>query len=459
MVRRSTANPRETKNPRPNPSMKCGCPPCLRKFPGDRPPAVEHIGTWEARYTDPHGRGRSKNWPTETEAVHFLEQTHTEIRQRTWIDPARGEITLCHWHSLWWPTQTGQETTQDRDLRSWRNHIEPHFGSLRLYEFEWREIQLWVNGLVDENGGPLAPSSVVKTFQILDRMLEAAKRDRRIPFNPAEGVKMPKIKKKHPEDRKPPTYGQLWRIRACLPKWLHNVQVLAQETGLRFGEIAGLRWCWVDLEGRRLQVREVLTEVGGRIKRKRYPKSSAGLRTVPLTGLAVAVLREVLAASPNASRVESEPGDGLREDELVFHGRNGKCRRTGRPYRAPLRRSTVRRRWIDAIEAAGVARKTVRKVTVQKPDPTTGRMRKVQEERVDWWPDFHHQRHTLTSRLHARGVPEVVTQEILGHERAGQVTWLYTHAAADCAGQVLAAMDDWRRGGRRRPERALRLVS
>ncbi|MCM2394330.1 site-specific integrase, partial [Streptomyces sp. CWNU-1] len=344
VVRRSTANPRQN-NPRPNPSMKCGCPPCLKKFPGSRPPTDDHTGTWEARYTDPRGRGRSKNWPTETEATNFLEQTRTEVRLRTWIDPARGEITLCRWHTLWWPTQTGQESTLDRDSRSWRNHIEPHFGSLKLYEFEWREIQLWVNGLVDENGGPLAPSSVVKTFQILDRMLEAAKRDRRIPFNPAEGVKLPKIKKKHPEDRRPPTYGQLWRVRACLPTWLHNLQVLAQETGLRFGELAGLRWCWVDLEGRRLQVREVLTEVGGKIKRKVYPKSDASLRTVPLTGLAVTVLREILAASPSASRAESEPADGLREDELVFHGRNGKSR-TGQPYRAPLRRSTVRRPWI-----------------------------------------------------------------------------------------------------------------
>jgi hypothetical protein len=55
-------------------------------------------------------------------------------------------------------------------------------------------------------------------------------------------------------------------------------------------------------------------------------------------------------------------------------------------------------------------------------------------------------------------VPEVITQEILGHERAGEVTWIYTHAAADYAGQVLAALDDGKPGVRRKPVRRLQAV-
>ncbi|MFY3807682.1 tyrosine-type recombinase/integrase, partial [Escherichia coli] len=122
----------------------------------------------------------------------------------------------------------------------------------------------------------------------------------RIPFNPAEGVKLPTITKVHPEDRRPPTYAQLWRIRAFIPEYHHALVILAQETGLRWGELAGLRWCNVDLEGRRIHVREVLTEVRGKIRRKAYPKSSAGLRTVPITGLAHRVLRELLCEEDGA---------------------------------------------------------------------------------------------------------------------------------------------------------------
>ncbi|WP_374213961.1 tyrosine-type recombinase/integrase [Streptomyces sp. A3M-1-3] len=228
--------------------------------------------------------------------------------------------------------------------------------------------------------------------------------------------------------------------------------MVAQETGLRWGELAGLRACWVDLDARRIQVREVLTEVRGKIRRKQYPKSDAGLRTVPLTGLATRVLRDHFAAEQPSTR-RSEPKDGLCEDELVFHGRNRRGR-DGQPYRAPLRRSAFRRLWVAAIEKAGICRKTVKTWTAEVADKQTGRMKKVEKTRTEYWPDFHDQRHAYASRLHARGVPEAIVQEVLGHERAGEVTWLYTHAAADYAGQVLAALED------RKPRRGkLQLVA
>ncbi|MFI8254129.1 tyrosine-type recombinase/integrase [Streptomyces filamentosus] len=470
MATKKKPTPEQATNPRPNPSMRCGCPPCLRKYPGDRPRTEEHTGSWEARYTGPGGKPLSKTKKTYDEAVDFLEQTRTEIRQRTWIDPSRGEIHLSGWWGLWWPTQTRQKVqriedwtqAQLRDEGMWRNHIQPYLGSYRLYELGWLEIQTWVNGLHDQNGGPLGASSVTKAFQVLDRMLTAAKLDRRIPHNPADGVRLPTIRKKHPEDRRPPSYAQLWLIRQKLPPYFHALLIVAQETGLRFQELAGLRWCNVDFEARRIHVREVLIEPRGKVKRKAYPKSDAGLRSVPMTGLAARVLRELWAEEPDASRAVSDVRDGLCEDELVFHGRNRVRRGTkrngrGEPYRAPLRRSAFRRPWTSAIQAAGVARLKTRTVTVQREDEH-GRTRAVQEERTEWWPTFHDTRHAYASRLADRGVPEVITQEILGHERAGEVTWLYTHAATDYAGQVLAALEE-RKLGAAPPKRRMRLVA
>jgi integrase len=296
---------------------------------------------------------------------------------------------------------------------------------------------------------------VIKAFQVLDRMLTSAKLDRRIPFNPAEGVKLPHLDKIHPEDRRPPTYAQLWRIRAFIPDYHHAFMIVAQETGLRFGELAGLRACWVDLKAKRLQVREVLTEVRGRVRRKVYPKSDAGLRTVPLTGLACRVLAELIEEQgPSAARTTAK--DGLCPEELIFHGRNRRGRQ-GEPILPPMRRSGWRRIWTTAITEAGVVRKTTKQWTEEERDPTTGRMRKVERERTFWWPEFHDTRHAYASRLHSRGVPEAITQELLGHERAGAVTWLYTHAAADYAGQALAALQDGTIANRRRAR--LRLVA
>ncbi|MEV0090382.1 tyrosine-type recombinase/integrase [Streptomyces sp. NPDC050738] len=448
------------------PSKTCGCDGCFTRFPEPkRRKTKTHTATWQARYTGPGGRRDTENFPSEKLGIAFLEKVRTEMRERRWLDPSRAEIALCAWHELWWPTQTRQDPdaqdpmewnqTMVRDYGMWENHIAPKFGSLQLWELEWLAIQTWVNALHDENKGPLAASSVTKAFQVLDRMLQAAKLDKRIPFNPAEGVKLPKIKKKHPEDRRPPSYAQLWLIRQKLPKYAQSLQIVAQETGMRWGELAGLRWCSIDFKNRVLHVREVLTETRGRIRRKAYPKSDAGLRSVPLTGLAMRVLRDLFAEEESVSTAVSVPADGLRENELVFHGRNKVSRTTKQPYRAPIRRSAFRRLWVDAIQKAGVARETVKKVVVEKLDEVTRRIKKVVVERSSWWPEFRDQRDAYASRLHDAGVPEVVTQEILGHERAGEVTWLYTHAAADYPGQVLAALEDRKLRGSRR----LRLVA
>lgn len=403
--------------------MKCGCARCREKFGTKIRARKDCIGTWQLRYTSPGGEPLSKTFQTEDEAIAELEKIRTEIRERRWLDPRRGEITLVKWFETWWGLQKGEDSTKDRDERMWRNWVKPRFGTWKLCDIGWVDIQTWVN----EIDGPLAPASVIKAFQVLDKMMDIAVLDKRITTNPAHQVKLPRIKKEHPEDRRPPSYEQLRRVRRQLPRYHAAMQIVAQETGLRWGELVGLRACWVDLDGARIQVREVLTEVRGTLRRKVYPKSDAGMRTVPLTPLAVRVLRAHMAAEQPSTRLSDPEADGMCPEELVFHGRNRKNRKTGATGWAPLRRSAFRRNWIDAIEQAGVMRKTVRKL----PDGKT---------RTDYWPDFHDQRHAFASRLAALGVPEVIVQEVLGHERAGAVTWLYTHAAADVAGQVLAAL-------------------
>lgn len=89
-----------------------------------------------------------------------------------------------------------------------------------------------------------------------------------------------------------------------------------------------------------------------------------------------------------------------------------------------LSRSNFRRVWIPAIQRAGIARRV--------RDPETGRW--------EWWPRVHDYRHALASRLHEAGVPEKDVQLILGQERGGRVTWLYTHGSDEAIETVRAAI-------------------
>lgn len=428
---------RPTNNPRQRPSKACGCPTCTAKYrPTERPTRRDCTGSWQYRYTGPDGRDLAVNAPTREQAIAEGEKRKVQIREGDWTDPKRGQITLEQWWVIWRPNLGGEERHRRLQDSFWRNHVRPKFGQHRLRAISYSAVQTWVNELGPTAG--LEPRSAAKAYHLLHVLLAAALRDDRIRRNPCEGVRLPKARRKHPEERRPPTYAQLWLIRNALPRHYHALQVLAQETGMRWGELTGMRACWVDLEERRIHVREVLVRDGATVVRKPYPKSDAGMRTVPLTGLAYRVLRDHLEERSPAS-THSTPEDGLRPEELVFVAY--KRRSHGRPCLLPMTENTFSKTWIRAIKAAGVARVKVKTL----PD---GR------KRHDYWPTFHSQRHAFASRCHARGVPEAVVQEILGHERAGAVTWLYTHAAADYAGQVLAALRDGQPGRRR-----LRLVS
>lgn len=429
---------RATNNPRQLPSRACGCPTCTAKFrPAEKPNRRDCTGNWQYRYTGPDGRETSVTRADREQAIAAGEKAKVQVREDDWTDPKRGKITLEEWWTIWRPNLGGEQRHLELQESFWRNHLRPAFGQHRLRAISYAAVQTWINGLGPSAG--LAPRSAAKAFHLLNLLMGAALRDDRIKKNPCDGVKVPKATKKHPEDRRPPTYAQLWLIRQKLPRHYHALQILAQETGLRWGEVTGLRACWVDLAKRRIYVREVLVRrKDGTVERKPYPKSDAGMRTVPLTGLAYRVLKEHLE-SRQPAMTKSDPEDGLRPEELVFIAY--KQRSHGKPALLPMTENTFSKTWIRAIQAAGVARVKVKKLPNGKV-------------RHDYWPTFHSQRHAFASRCHARGVPEAVVQEILGHERAGAVTWLYTHAAADYAGQVAVALREGQPGRRR-----LRLVS
>lgn len=429
---------RATNNPRKIPLKSCGCPDATAKHrPGTKPTAKmdECVCSWQYRYTRPDGSDGHLNRPTYDEAVAAGEKVKVEIRERRWIDPDRGNITVDELWALWWPTQTKAKGSRRGDESMWRTHGQPKWGHWKIWAIDHEDGHAWVRGLctVDEDGdvhGPLMPASVRRVFRLLDAMLSYAVVTRRLTVNPLDGIKLPEPVPVHPEKRRPPSAEQLRAVRRALPRHLRVLQVVAQETGLRWGELSGLRACWVDLDGARLHVREVIVDDKGTLLRKAYPKSEAGFRTVPLTPLAVRVLRGHMAVVQPVATV-TDPKSGMHGEELVFQSRNNAMR----GKHTPLNPSTFRDTWHAAIVRAGVARVEER----AKPDGTMKR---------SYWPQFHSQRKTFASKLHALGVPEAVVQEVLGHERAGSVTWLYTYAARDVAGQILAAMADQ---GARRP--------
>lgn len=408
MPRKARNNPRQIR------IKSCGCKACAAQFrPGEQHTRKDCTGPWQARFRDPSGKQRAKTFTgkdAKRRAEGHLDKMRDQVRSGSFTDLDRGKLTIDAWHVKWRATQRVEANTAETAGSVWLNHVQPHFGTWPLVSIDYLDVEEWVAKLTTVVG----KGTIDKAFQMLDRMMAAAVRDRRVAHNPCDGVKLPKAQPKHPDDMMPPTYDQLADIRAQLPEHFHPMLIVAEETGLRWGELIGLRRCWVSFDDGSIQVRETVIQVHGKPVRKAYPKSAAGCRTVPLTARAAHILKAHLEKHPT-SEARTSPGSGMHPEELVFRGARG----------GVLGRSNFWRLWTEATEAAGVARKVVNPVT----------------DRIERWPHFHDVRHAFASRLHELGVPEADAQKILGHERGAKVTWLYTHASADSLTSVRTALD------------------
>lgn len=128
---------------------------------------------------------------------------------------------------------------------------------------------------------PIAAAGHARTAQlvynILDMMLRDAVEMRLLTSSPMTALRRPRY---DPREINPfladeaaalqadPDHGIAWRLLAG--------------TGLRRGEACALRWTDVDLRGRSIRVERQLVRASGRIY-ETAPKSSAGLRTIPIS--------------------------------------------------------------------------------------------------------------------------------------------------------------------------------
>ncbi|WP_244888908.1 MULTISPECIES: tyrosine-type recombinase/integrase [Streptomycetaceae] len=421
MARRPTNNPRQLR------SKSCGCAPCMEAYPpeqhGERRKRRDCIGSWQARYRDADDKQKAKNFPRKKEADAFLDKVRGAVRQGTYLDPKRGEITVEKWWAEWWPShEPSRTTTKNRKLSSWTVHIQPKWGRRKLNSLTYLELQTWV---AQELKGY---ATQTKVLELLNMLLRDAVRDQRITNNPcADVTKTASPPTKHPDDLRPPTLEQYALVRAQLPVWYRPIVDWLEDTGLRWGEAIGTRRAFLDLATDTVKVREVVIDDRGVLRRQGIPKTVAGFRTVPLTQKAKnAALAMVDRLDPAYTVTAIE--DGMHSEELIFRGPLAGTTKTvnGRAVEVEgvLSRNNFRRVWVPAIQEAGIAREV--------KNPETGRK--------EWWPRVSDYRDAYASRLHAQGLSEVDVQYILGHDRGGKVTWLYTHRGEEAVENARKAL-------------------
>jgi integrase len=240
---------------------------------------------------------RKQSWlsgyRTRKEAEKALTETLGRLDRGAFIEPTKqtvGEFL----DEAWLPAirSTVRASTFDSYRRVIEGRILPRIGGIRLQALSASDLNRLYADLLEsgkKNGrrGGLSPRSVRYVHVILRRALRDALRWDKVTRNVADAADPPKSRS--PEIR-------VWSVEE-LRTFLHHVQrddlhglyVLAAASGMRRGELLGLRWRDVDLDAGKVTVRRSATTIGGRIV-VTEPKSGKG-RSIDLDPETVRILR------------------------------------------------------------------------------------------------------------------------------------------------------------------------
>lgn len=194
------------------------------------------------------------------------------------------------------------------------NHIKPALGHKKLKNLNRTEVRRFYN----EKGKRLSPRSVDYLHITLQKALNQAMRDDLIPRNVAAGERPRSSRnKKEAEALSPEQVRAL--LKASSGERNEALYVVAVHTGLRQGELLGLKWTDVDLDAGKLAVRRSL-KVGAEGLGFGPPKNKASRRSVALSKTAVAALR---AHHKRQSEERLRTPEWV-DNDLVFPNRAGK---------------------------------------------------------------------------------------------------------------------------------------
>jgi integrase len=375
---------------------------------------------WRVRYLDPGGRERNKSFDRKVDADRFRIQAEADIQRGTWVDPAKGKITLRRQSAARLEGYHADSSRAEKMRQHLNLHILPALGDYPLGQLSQRPslISQFIAAL------PLAAGSAEQVFVTLSSILDAAVDDGLIPRNPC---KAPSVKRPRAARRKvtPWTAGQVAAVRAAMPaRWRAAIDC-GSGLGLRGGEIFGAGPDELDFLRRTVHVGRQVKRMGGRAWFA-APKGGRE-RDVPLPERVSLALAAHIAGFPPlpVTLPWHEPGNERRHGKpvtahLLFASRQGG------PVNPATFNSTA---WRPARLAAGI-------------------------RIVGQGAGLHALRHFYASALLAGLVDIKALSEYLGHHDPGFTLRVYAHLMPSAEGRARKAIEEALSGQDHGPETA-----
>ena len=302
-------------------------------------------GRWEGRYTA--GRNPETGKPiyknvlgkTQAEAKAKLKQA---IEEAKGLDTAKvGRYTVGQWMEVWFEhyAKINVRPSSHQTYRGYiDNHIKPNIGKVPLEKLTSLELQKFYKKLLEQGrvdrlesrrqAKGLSPKTVRNIHQIISSAMNLAREQKLITANPAEGCAPPQLEHK---EMKTLTSDQLGAFfREARDSGVYELYYLDLATGLRRGELLGLKWTDIDLDRGVLKIQRAISRQNGKVVEAPL-KTKNAYRTLPLSADAIDVLKAQKNKAGSSEWVFPSPTGGPLSPDSVLHMLHRVLKRAGLP--------------------------------------------------------------------------------------------------------------------------------
>ena len=261
----------------------------LRKGESQRPD-----GTYQFRWTD-ENRKRHCIYARNLDDLRYKED-EIDKDKKDGIKTEARYTSLNDMYELWRDLKRGiKNNTFENYKYMYETFVRNQIGSQFIMSIKKTDIKRYYNSLVDERH--LKPATIDSIHTVLHQVFEMAVDDDYIRSNPTDNV-LRELKKSHcfkTEKRRALTKPEQELFLDYLKntpeaQYWYPIFAVMVGTGLRVGELTGLRWCDIDLEESIIDVNHTLVYYDHRTEGSKKgcyfnvntTKTPAGMRQVPM---------------------------------------------------------------------------------------------------------------------------------------------------------------------------------
>lgn len=250
----------------------------------------EKTGLYLARYVDRNGKRQSKRFKKLQEARKWLADSIFLDEHSNPMYP--GNMTCNAWFATWIEMKktSVRPGTVEVYTSYYNNTVKDIIGDMQLSDVKPIQCQMILSKMAERG---YHQGTIKHTRIVLYGMFEAARENDIIISNPMKRSLKIEIGKPAKVREALSLEDQKKLFKTLIGHKYENQYCFAMQTGLRVGELVGLKFEDADLKNRTLRIRRTMKyDHTSKEWRSGPPKSAAGNRTIPLTDLAIDILKK-----------------------------------------------------------------------------------------------------------------------------------------------------------------------